>query len=750
MKNLHGTVTQEQCVQLASQMHKHMQLLLQNYHALAAKNDSSKRSTLAECRKMINELQMRADKAQRYKGSLLSKVNIGDPSAPDARQNDATGPAASTKRKMENALALRRVTRSLTAAHAAVNHPSMFELVGSQAIDELSASFRRGCSVDERNAVMKVHMMELDAHLISTRRTIPKRQFNLSEDALLAEGVKRFGYGSDAWEKIHQSFLPDKTATAIRHRYKYLASSKAKTNPIKAMNSEVYMRRKEGWLIEEDVRIARGLIDLYDDKKRFYRISKEYLPHRTRTEIRKRWERIVNKLRRYVAEVIYPPLDERSLEYVLMVKEYLELKLNEQRAVEQANTSASTATSVHSSEREPNASQEEDSSTNKDDEDTSTRNPCRAKNLHPALFFTSWSLINPTALLKLTCRHNWPTFIEDVESSSRIEPSESLHSVSSPETSVNRSNDLEKRSPPLGPENVDSVQADALIVEPEAHHDEAVVETAEPSSQGTSVLPKETLDILLEEEEDDDSDYEHDELLSSENEDSESDFEQIELSDGDDEDDEDVDVHSVDSATDEGSDAPGLLTTGTHVLRHPLQLRNLRAQGNERMKRALEALERRMTSTDAVRQKSMQAPSSASMNLRAKRTIVPSVLVDTAANSSAVRNSAFEDSSWRFAAVDDRAQPPPQQQPAEFTDDWADGSGDDSFECDELLESSDDEHYYSDRDEQGDHSEFPNKKAKLQPCATCQLPPRSCTCSSSARMQQLLRRMKEKRSSALH
>lgn len=689
LKNVHGTVTQEQCVQLASQMHKHMQLLLQNYHALVSKNDSSVRSSLVQCRKMINDLQLRADKAQQYKGSLLSKVNLGG--APEGQVDGGDGPDigdGATRRKLQDALALRRVTRSLTAAHAAVNHPSMFELVGSQSIDELSAAFRRGCSVDERNAVMKEHMMELDAHLISARRRNRHRMFSRSEEALLAHGVKRFGVEGDAWERIRQHFLPDKPADAIRQRYKYLMSSKSKTNAIKTLNDETLMRRKEGWLIEEDLRIARGLMELYNDKKRFYRIAKEYLPHRSRTEIRKRWERIVGKLRQYVNEVIQPPPDERSLEYVLMVKEYLEIKLHEQAKIQKAaelgnKTAASlpfgslpmlgfsfpaslgqASRAVPSAKRHAARARESDAHR--------LQRACRAKSLHPALFFTSWSLISPAVLLNSTCEHNWPAFIEDVK------PPLLPVAAGQEEATVRAKqvmDDVARRVNAAVEDGDD--QAEMNVRPPTSLADNPA--SKPPSS--ALVLGEPNLDDepvpdfnLSEEDDEDDSDYEHDELLSSENEDSESEFEQLELSDGD----EDEDFHdqgdsgSVDSATDEeerGGEGR------RRALRHPLQLRNLRQPASERINLALSALERRMVTRAATPRR---WSGSADWSSASARRIVPTVVA-----------AASAASTTPFGGLGSGGGRSPARDPQAEADEWADGSGDDSFECDELLESSD-------------------------------------------------------------
>lgn len=712
---MHGKVTQEQCVQLASQIHKHMQLLLQNYHALVSTNDNSMRSTLAQCRKMMNDLQLRADKAQRYKGSLLSKANVGAEAddetelQPGAAPNSTLGTDSVNKRKVEDALALRRVTRSLTAAHAAVTHPSMFELVGSQSIDELSAVFRRGCSVDERNAVLKEHMMELDAHLITTHRKDRHRAFTRSEEELLAEGIKRFGTSPNSWERIRDTFLPNKGAEVIQHRYKYLLSSKAKTNAVKTMHEEGVLRRKEGWLIEEDLRIARGLIELFHDKKRFFEIAKRYLPHRSRTEIRKRWERIVSKLRQYVADVVSPPVDERSLEYVIMVREYLELKLHEQAKIHKAANVEGGHEKLLPSVPFTKAMTLSGKSQRKSRQ---THITCRVKNLHPALFFTSWSLINPAVLLELTCEHNWPTFIETVKPPSKTAPKLIQAEIASPVTGAAQPIEINKETSGKATKTTDQIGPVQETPEPQ------VETTAEQANEDP--LPHVDMDgfeqvpdfNLSEEDDEDDSDYEHDELLSSENEESESEFEQMELSD-DDEEDEEADItgeeydwsdegdHDVELLTSDGDDdldesSESQNDDSEPSIRHPLRLQNLLLPDNGRIKLALAALERRMVTKAATPQRPDGAFNAGWTGARAqqRRTIVPTVVSSRVTPYGST--TAFSASNFQPANNEKLPLPTPAHNE---DDDWANGSGDESFECDELLESSEDDEDEEDTEE---------------------------------------------------
>ncbi|KAG7385579.1 hypothetical protein PHYBOEH_008975 [Phytophthora boehmeriae] len=318
-------------------------------------------------------------------------------------------------------------------------------------------------------------------------------------------------------------------------------------------------------------------------------------------------------------------------------------------------------------------------------------------------------------------------------------------------------------------------------------------------------------------EEDDDSDYEHDELLSSENDGSDSDFEQIELSDNDDDegsvdafehdallsDSDNQSVASADSMKTPSrsplSSPPSNCSSSSKVLvpdskpspgiHHPLRLQNLGQPGNERMKRALAALERRIIGEAALGTTSLVANSKTplgfnALNKRAKRKVASTLVAPLGAGHSSSNLLSQPDQ-----CVHKSSDNIPELSVVSFTGDndgndgsedaWGDGSGNDDFEVDELPSSPDelssDTTNYHERDmlphimaaapenEQVQKSKelpprrqasalaagsnaLPNKKPKLQQCPSCQHT--TCICSSSMRMQLLLRRMKEKRSSS--
>ncbi|GMF51497.1 unnamed protein product [Phytophthora fragariaefolia] len=847
-----GAITQTQCIQLASQMHKHLQLLLQTYHLLARGPPSPE---LTECRAMIEELQQRGEKALKYKNTLLSKLNPGaagsagvftasseveDADGENNRLTSATdssgaegngGSAGST----ENLLELRRVTRSLTAAHAAVAHPSMFELVGSQTVDELSAGFARGCSIEERNRVIQDQMLQLDMHLVSVKkRRKSKKGYTTTEDNLLAHGVKRFGTQLDAWDQIHQHFLPSKPPHNLRHRYKYLISSRSGMNAVKALHQKsAPPNRSTSWLLEEDLRIARGLVELHNEKYHFARLATDYLPYRSRLEIRKRWERLSAKFRSELAEIGLTAPDDDSLDLAVAMKEYLEDKLRnrllrQRGEAERARMDAALQLQQFGQVVRgaflsqpvsgylpsgiggiPRASVHGTSAQKK----VSDATFCKTKNLHPALFFSSWSFISPAMLLNLTCKHNWPSFMDvfddDKEKSKNKAVNTGVSDEESPQSELQFDDGNDQ------PMTLDAEQAQEFMPI-EMPSELASTPTTDSGLIAFRQMPQ--AKILMDarmaqkesEEEEDDSDYEHDELLSTENEESDSEFEQMEFTDdeeggiGDDEGSvdsfeestfmSDSDAQSVESGnslmtpsqspqTSPSSLAPPLKETQSGTtrrsprLQHPLRLQNLSQPGNERTRRALAALERRIVGNSINGSApSSVASSQTGSSTRAKRKVASTLIAPLGASRTSM-NAAFKVNE-NAAAFTTTNSEEIEDDDDKDDEDWEDGSGDEEFEVVELPSSSD-EFATASSDEEGheevlppqallageppretsttatsrregpsvsSHHEHPNKKARLQECPTCGHS--TCTCSSSERMQLLLRRMKEKRSSS--
>lgn len=820
-QDLHGTITQEQCIQLASQMHKHVQLLLQNLHLFASSakaSDTSSSSTTAdnpttkeasnmsqspqqspldECKQMIEELQIRGERAQQCKAALLAKLNPGMASSSAASLN-------SSSNSQQELLGSRRVTRSLTAAHAAVAHPSMFELVGSYALDELSSKFQANCSLQERNKTIQEQMLEVDKHLLATKKKNPKKPFTHSEDNLLAHGVRRFALHADSWAQIEKNFLPGKPTNVIQRRYRYLASNKTGMSAVKEYHSQFPKRRDASWILEEDLRIARGLIEFHNDNRRFARVGMNYLPHRSRLEIRKRWERLRQRFYPQVAE-LSPEIDDTSIDFTVLVKDLLEDKLRDQvkeqsKKIMEAELSKSSGENgndlaINGSKTANGKAKTGATADGEMKQGVVNTSLCTMKNLHPALFFTSWALINPAVLLGRTCEHNWPSFIEDMSAQSKDQANptaeltvpepvdtESLTAAGAPWTNSRNGNGVRGTASsepflPLNatqglPANLSSEPGILQAVAPSKSRKPASPEyDSEPSTANTSAL--------LDEDEDDDSDYEHDELVSSDDGENASDseeFEQLELSDDDeheeedeldDDDDDDDDSFDYEELDDSGdgefeyedededaddddedealvstmtpckppqpqrqgistpvtvlSVAPSTTTSQpqqqqtTPPVRHPLRLQNLQKPGNERMKRLLAALERRIVGksvhspvgqADAAMIPPAARPSGEKRRISRVSLETTQSLGPTRAYGSPIPFGS-EAESEAVAATSETVGEQHEALVPDFDLETSEeleslSSGDDSFECEELNDEEDNDFDISDDDGEED------------------------------------------------
>lgn len=774
LQHTRATLTQQQCIQLASQMHKHFQLLLQNYHLFA--NDPENAQHVAardECLTMLQELQARGRLAQQCKGALLSRLNPGTATASNSATSASISSPSSASASSQEILDARRVTRSLTAAHAAVAHPSMFELVGSQSLLTLSETFRQGCSLEERNRAMRQQMLELDNHLLVVKSKNKKKAFTQSEDNLLAHGAKRCGVRGDSWQEISEQFLPRKSPDLLKHRYRYLISSKTGSSAVKTYHSQFPVRRNASWIVEEDLRIARGMQEYHQDSKRFARIGTNYIPHRSRLEIRKRWGLLVGKFQDANPEM--QNLDESSIEFVAAVRRWLDEKCQMQVVQGQIfpaseNERAANATTrrrrngrhlMKSGGRIPTGAGTQAAETLLDSSE------CARKNLHPALFFTSWSVISPVTLLGKTCDHNWPSFLEKkpfmqsnhlpilmgtsaVDTQATETPAVEIPLAATEEQSVSQGERNQTAFPAAKSTRSSSARVMTWVAPSQPEKEEGHARTLEqtPSLEDSD------------DDSDDDSDYEHDELLSSENDESESEFEQMELSD-DDEDDEENDGDTDEDGDQQSAASSPLSSAHASPVHHPLRLQNLRKPGNERMKRALEALERRIVG----KRVSDVSPRPQPIRLCKPKRYMP-LLASESQNRPSMASTAFAPRNHdmiagrRAVALELEAK----------GDEEDDDDGDESYECDELLASSDGssfdddeeantddydatdettgENEAEDSDEQDadrDQENFagasvPNKKMKIAAvrCLVCGRSPCICT---NTRMQNLLRRM---------
>lgn len=835
-QELNGAIAQEQCIRLASQMHKHFQLLLQTFHMVASgerasdcnsdddSDDEAKPrlpnlEAMRECERMLEELQARGEQAQQCKGALLAKLT--EP------PEDASG-------------ASRRVTRSLTAAHAAVSHPSMFEVVGAQAVSELTRKLAERCSLADRDQSVQEHLLEVDTHLLGTMKKNPKKPFTAVEDNLLAHGVKRFALHPHRWEQIEKHFLPGKSPAVIQRRYRYLASSKTGTSAVKEYHARFLKRRNPTWILEEDLRIARGMIEFHDAPYRFARVRTHFLPHRDRPEIGKRWKRICAKWFHAIAAE-NPSIDTSSIDFAVLVKDLLEDKLREQ--VKQQSLELML-------EHDMDESDDSDSAAENDDDDdasaASKRQPsrpllgsasaseCASKHLHPALFFTSWALVSPASLLSKTCEHNLPSFIGEMAARRPNQATEAAaedavgresSGVETDSSAVSVECVLEGVATDVGTrQDIDTEGIASTISSEDAFWAEEILSSTAPLPPSPSPPPPSLVgsvesepstantSAVLDDEEDDDSDYEHDELVSSDGEhgsDSEE-FEQLELSDDEEDDESDFDYEELGVSDDSGgdcdddesaedeSDAVGTPSRG-HVsdtgawsspiysriaksavaidqtvrqhqlqqrpVRYTLRLRNLLNPEDERTKRALEALERRIVGK-SLKDVLVKPPAARPAS---KRRIVSRVLSDSAQQGPDTDGSDKSDAFLQCASpakavgeagasalvAVDLATDEVLSSPS--------GGDDDDFECEELLDndSANDsevcvpitstapaplEQQLQQQDQQYEPWQ-PNKKVKLRHSATCSTC-RSvdmCSCARQ-REQQLLRRLQRRAS----
>lgn len=775
---MRATLTQQQCIQLASQMHKHFQLLLQNYHLFA--NDPENAAARDECLTMLKELQARGQLAQQCKGALLSKLNPGTATAAastSASTTSASASSPSSAASSQDILDARRVTRSLTAAHAAVAHPSMFELVGSQSLTTLSETFRQGCTLEERNRAMRQQMLELDNHLLVVKSKNKKKAFTQSEDNLLAHGAKRCGVRGDSWQDISQQFLPRKSPDLLKHRYRYLISSKTGSSAVKTYHSQFPIRRNESWIVEEDLRIARGMQEFHQDSKRFARIGTNYIPHRSRLEIRKRWGLLVSKFQ--AASPDTQDLDDSSIEFVEAVRQWLEEKC--QLQVVQGQLFPSMSGKANASARRGRTGRHHMKGGGRIPTGAGTQaaetlldsSECARKNLHPALFFTSWSVISPVTLLGKTCDHNWPSFLEKKPFMQSNQLPVIMGSGGVVEAPALEKPPTAAKEPPAPQVDPNQVALSAAAKSASSARVITWVAPPRPAKETQNARTLEQQPSALGELEDgdddsDDSDYEHDELLSSENDESESEFEQMELSDDDEDDGDDGDDEDEEEDTDEevelqSSASTPINSAHSSPMRHPLRLQNLRKPGNERMQRALEALERRIVG----KRVSDVSPRPQPIRLCKPKRYVPILVTEPLKQQPSIASTAFVQHQSQHGRISGRRASTVALELKEQGDD--EEEDDDSYECDELLASSDESSFdeqdeantdeYDATDEttgenEADDSDeedatqnqdsfsalLPNKKLKIAAvrCLVCGRSP--CICANT-RMQNLLRRM---------
>ncbi|KAH9115875.1 hypothetical protein AeMF1_010128 [Aphanomyces euteiches] len=348
--HLKGSLTQQQMAHLASQMHKHFQLLCQ----------SMLLSPSAETEAMLKDLQRRGEAVRQWKESVVRKL-----------RPDTMPTATSNTTEISSSINARRVTRSFSAAHTAIVNPSMYEIHGiNRSLEDLSIN------------TLTTHLGAVDYHLTNPAKA-EDAKFTASEDRLLVHGVKQCSPKIN-WLAIQKQFLPMKTQEQLRTRYRFLTSAKAPENPVKDFFENVLPREKIPWLIEEELRMLRGMATFPEgERNRFAKLAHFHLPHRTRSEIRKKWARLMADMPDFEVDESLNG-EEQQAERLKLYLEHKQKEKEEQELIEQEEARERKATTT-------NAPPE-----------------CSDKHLHPALFYTPWALLHPSYLLENTCEHNWP------------------------------------------------------------------------------------------------------------------------------------------------------------------------------------------------------------------------------------------------------------------------------------------------------------------------------------------------------
>nr|CCA16225.1 conserved hypothetical protein [Albugo laibachii Nc14] len=481
-QQLYGSLQQKQCVQLSSQMHKHLQLLLQNhYHFVSTPNDPTSNTEQSkvgrECFRLLAFLQRQSKQVQLHRDALLSRVsNVPTTTYNDLEElfaNSYVTPELHTLEQTEldgrknTPIKQRRVTRALSSARAAMTHPSMFELVGAETIDTICTKFSQGCSIDDKTDLLVKHLFFLDRHLSHPTKKEPKVFFSQAEENLLLAGVKQFGNRNDSWPHIQQHFLPTKRHDLLRSRFFYLISKRAlpsSQNKVKAWHKKFPTRRGGTWLLEEDVCISRGLVQFFHDRAVYHKIASQLMPYRHRIEIRKRAEWLRVNYKRFrtknsgsknntaalsksedATNAPFNDTADNTIEYLEAMSDHYEQEL-----IKTVKNELKRAADTNSLEQPKPSKGVVISNTNDEPQNKNSQDSpdCDGKSFHPLLFYTPWALLCPGLLLENTCPHNLPTQLEGQNISKLQTNREAIFEKRSENVSANM-NDQEIRDPYL-------------------------------------------------------------------------------------------------------------------------------------------------------------------------------------------------------------------------------------------------------------------------------------------------------------
>ena len=117
-------------------------------------------------------------------------------------------------------------------------------------------------------------------------------QFTRAEDALLLNGLKRFGCDESSWERIRVHVLPTKRSLDIKARYKRLISRRhEEDNDVKTWKLSL----AEGLSQEETELLQKG-VQYFGT--RFDLIAEKVMKNRSETELRQAYTKLLSKLAR--------------------------------------------------------------------------------------------------------------------------------------------------------------------------------------------------------------------------------------------------------------------------------------------------------------------------------------------------------------------------------------------------------------------------------------------------------------------
>ncbi|KAG2219491.1 hypothetical protein INT45_010411 [Circinella minor] len=109
--------------------------------------------------------------------------------------------------------------------------------------------------------------------------------FSKQELERVREAVAKLGEGH--WSQIAHDYLPQRTPRSIRYAYYYHCTPARYEQAIDSNNKQSHIKKRLPWTPEEDQLLLKGYNEL---GRQWSKISRQYLPHRFRVNIRDRYD----------------------------------------------------------------------------------------------------------------------------------------------------------------------------------------------------------------------------------------------------------------------------------------------------------------------------------------------------------------------------------------------------------------------------------------------------------------------------